>query len=160
MDRLLITHDMRTELKQLRKKTGWGYIAMCQRLKEQGGPALLYATLQKIENGDLVTIGADDWNAIIQIYKNLPLELHGAKNGVKRKNTIPVSSELRDMLSELFSGQISPRIILKDPNAPRKLSVGRLHALKSGKLLSISPDEEAFLRASYSSLKNHSKSDT
>ena len=150
---------MRAELRGYRVQTGWGYIAICQRLKEQGGPVLLYATLQKLENGDLKTIAYDDWSALIQVYKNLPKNLYGAKNGVKRKGAIPVSNELREIVTELFSGHISPRIILKDPKAPRKLTAARIHALKSGKLGSISPDEDAFLRTSYKTLKNHNESD-
>jgi hypothetical protein len=137
MDTSPITKDMAQELKSWKLKTGWGYTAICKRIKAQGLDAPHAESLAAWEGRANKTLSLPHYVIVIDAYAALPVDLYNAPKGAKKKGYIAVSDDILHAALSLGRRKISNKTLLTHYNAPKTLNVQRFSSIIHGRAASI-----------------------
>ena len=145
MENIPITDEMVQELKNWKLKTGWGYTAICKRIKAQGLDAPHAESLAAWERRANKTLSLPHYVMVVDAYGALPADLYHAPKGAKKKGYIPVSEEIRDAAIALGNRKISNKSLLIHYCAPKSLNAQRLASIIHGKSNSISEEHAQWI---------------
>jgi hypothetical protein len=153
MDTSPITKDMAQELKSWKLKTGWGYTAICKRIKAQGLDAPHAESLAAWEGRANKTLSLPHYVIVIDAYAALPVDLYNAPKGAKKKGYIAVSDDILHAATSLGRRKISNKSLLIHYNAPKSLNPQRLSSIIHGKSNSISEEHAQWILRTHQALE-------